>query len=397
MAARAWSRILLWALAGGFLAGAGQLGVAYGLGILRWDRQYMAGNDNVWNAQLTWAGWIAASAVIFGGWAGVWAARHHLRRNLAIGGRILSALAGAVGAAVVVPLAFLRARLPEPAVVAHPGRQAALAAALGLAVGVLVAVVVLSLGPVAGNVVATAAWVWLAAFVSLGRGSDAPRLAVLDVGSLMVTMLLITAVVAAAIAAVARWAGANRYAVGASGAGGPALVAAAYLIGGTGISEDHSDQLAPFMSALVAVAVGVGVSVAVAVVRKPARRPPEEPADEPEELAGEPEPVTAMLPAVRERMPADRDQPSLGGEARKSRDDVRKSRDKASLGGDLPKGGDQEPVGGERTVRLAAARPQDDEYLDWLKGLSDEPPSGSRTARGRSEPPKRSDSDDFGD
>src|SRR6266542_2439392 len=68
-----------------------------------------------------------------------------------------------------------------------------------------------------------------------------------------------------------------------------------------------------------------------------------------------------------------------------------------SLGGDLPKGGDQEPVGGERTVRLAAARPQDDEYLDWLKGLSDEPPSGSRTARGRSEPPKRSDSDDFGD
>src|SRR6266542_1871431 len=277
MAARAWSRILLWALAGGFLAGAGQLGVAYGLGILRWDRQYMAGNDNVWNAQLTWAGWIAASAVIFGGWAGVWAARHHLRRNLAIGGRILSALAGAVGAAVVVPLAFLRARLPEPAVVAHPGRQAALAAALGLAVGVLVAVVVLSLGPVAGNVVATAAWVWLAAFVSLGRGSDAPRLAVLDVGSLMVTMLFITAVVAAAIAAVARWAGANRSAAGASGAGGPALVAAAYLIGGTGISEDHSDQLAPFMSALVAVAVGVAVSVAVAVVRKPARRPPQEP------------------------------------------------------------------------------------------------------------------------
>ena len=43
----------------GVLAGAGQLGVGYGLGILRWDRDF---TSDTWHTQLAWVAFVAAVA-----------------------------------------------------------------------------------------------------------------------------------------------------------------------------------------------------------------------------------------------------------------------------------------------------------------------------------------------
>jgi hypothetical protein len=51
------------------LAGAGQLGVGYGLGILRWDRDFTA---DTWHTQLAWVAFLSAVAVVCGVVAGRW-------------------------------------------------------------------------------------------------------------------------------------------------------------------------------------------------------------------------------------------------------------------------------------------------------------------------------------
>jgi hypothetical protein len=128
------------------------------------------------------------------------------------------------------------------------------------------------------------------------------------------------------------------------------------------------------MSALIAIAVGLATSIVVAVVRKPTRRPAAQPADEPP-LPAEPA-ETALLPPVREKVTASQQKVAVGGVAA---DD------------------DPQPAGGERTVRLAAAGPHDEEYLDWVKGLSDEPVGGTRPGRRKVERSKRADPDDADD
>jgi hypothetical protein len=383
MAVRAWPRILLGAFAGGFIAGAGQLGVAYGFGVLRWGRQYTAGNDNLWSGQLTWTAWIAAVAVVCGGWVGVRTAER-LRRNLAVGGRGLAALASAAGAAVTVPLVMLPMRLEHVDIVAHPARIAAVAAGLGLAAGVVAAVAVISVPPVAGNVVTTVAWVWLAACISLARGDDAPRLAVLTVtsgrargplASLMLVMLVITVLVSVAIAAIARWGGANRVWVAASGVGGPGLIAVAYLIAGTGISGDHIDQILPYTSALVAVLVGAAASVVVAVVRRPTRPEPKEPMPVDPDLPTGPAEPTVSLPT-----PSGERTVQLAPVGSPSKPD-------RSVGSPSKAAGSRDKAVGSRDKPAA---PHDNEYIDWVKGLGGDSSEGSRAGRRRTQPEERS-------
>jgi hypothetical protein len=249
----------------GVLAGAGQLGVGYGLGILRWDRDFSA---DVWHTQLAWIAFVAAVAVVCGAVAGRWRTGGHASR---IGQRAALVAAGTVGSLVVLPLVMRPARGSHLAESGDPRLVVAMTAGAGLALGVLAAVAVLSVPVVSGNIVSCVVWVWLAGLLSavttLGRGAPwgTARLGLLPGTGIWVPVALLGApvVIAAAVAGLARLGGNDARFTGASGAAGPALIAAAYLIAGPG----RGVAAQAYRYALVAVVAGAAVSVLFAVLR----------------------------------------------------------------------------------------------------------------------------------
>lgn len=66
MAFRTWAKILLAALGVGALAGAGQLGVAYGLGLIRLTRTFDVTVRDEWTAHLAWISWFPMVAAVVG-------------------------------------------------------------------------------------------------------------------------------------------------------------------------------------------------------------------------------------------------------------------------------------------------------------------------------------------
>jgi len=294
---RIWARALLTALVTTAIAGAGQLGFAYGLGVVRWDQQFVAGSENLWREQLTWAAFIAAAGVIAGAVAGVSSLRRHgLQPHF--GSWIGVSLASAVGGGLTVLLVALPARGADLPQTTDSALEAGLAAGLGTVMGIFAALAVLCARLVAGNVYLTIAWVWAVALVSavgVVAGSDpltGQGLGVLALPpgtraepAVATGMLIgIAAVVGALMAAYGRWLGEQGVPVAVSGVAGPAVLAAAYLVAGPGTSG--------YVGALLGVVAGAGASVAVAVVRqaRPAAEGP--PADRP--LAAD---VTAARPA----------------------------------------------------------------------------------------------------
>jgi hypothetical protein len=294
---RIWLRALSAALATAAVVGAGQLGLAYGLGIMRWTQTFEAGNENAWNAQLTWTAWIAALAVVGGAVGGVRVLRRHHRPD-GVGAWFAVSLAALVGGAVVVPLVVLPAGDAHVAISVDPALQAGINAGVGLFVGLLAALAVLCARPVGGSVLIAAIWVWAAALVSAFAqldSADQPhsqRLGVLDLPSTTynATQNLVLPIMAGIavgsgvlIAAYSLWLGEHPIAVAASGLAGPALVAAAYLSAGPGISSDHSDQQRPWLGSLVAVGAGVAVSVLITVAALWRRRRATDKATSPKE------------------------------------------------------------------------------------------------------------------
>src|SRR5689334_13820113 len=109
MGFRTWAKLLGATLGVAALAGASQLGLAYGLGILRLTRVVDITARDQWTAQLAWVAWIAMTAAAAGGIAG----RSHLPRSAGAGTRIAAALAAGLGAAAVVPLTMQPARTAQ--------------------------------------------------------------------------------------------------------------------------------------------------------------------------------------------------------------------------------------------------------------------------------------------
>ncbi|HET8661725.1 MAG TPA: hypothetical protein VFM55_22365 [Micromonosporaceae bacterium] len=297
-----WVRALVTALATAAMTAAGQLGVCYGLGILRWQQEFAGDDVNLWSAHLTWTAWIAAIAVIAGALAGVSALRRH-RLHPGFGGWAGAALAATPGAAVAVPLVAVPASAAELPFT-NPALEAGIAAAVGILAGVFGALAMLCARLIAGSVYATIFWVWAVALASAGAvmGSSTPprgqRLGVLALPGmsfdltqdLVLAMTAGTAVLLGGlIAGYGRWLGEHRLVVAASGLAGPALLAAAYLIAGPGRSSDPPDQLVPYWAALIGVGAGAVTSVLVALVRRPQRAQPDETdeTDEPDEIARE--------------------------------------------------------------------------------------------------------------
>src|SRR2546430_786806 len=173
MAVRTWANSLGIAAGAGLLAGAGQLGVVYGLGVVRWDRDFTSGAP--WHAQLTWVSFAAMVAVVIGALAGAWQARR-LRQQPSLALSTALAFAAALGSTVILPLVGRPAGAAHLAESGNPGLSAVLVAGVGLLVGIVAAVAVLSVPPVSGSVIATVLWVWAAGLISavstLGGGAS---------------------------------------------------------------------------------------------------------------------------------------------------------------------------------------------------------------------------------
>ncbi|WP_203700058.1 hypothetical protein [Asanoa iriomotensis] len=279
MAYRTWGRVLLAALGVGLLAGAGQLGFAYGLGVVRFARDFEQLSGQ-WTAHLAWVAWFAMLAAVAGGLAGNWLIR---RDGLpeTVGSRVAVSVAGGVGALAVAPLAMLPARVATVAS-GDAVTIAGLSAALGALVGVFAAAAVLSLRVAGLNLGAVTVVVWVVALLSVAP-SLAPedplpevRLGVLDATWLgaglaqrlaVIVMPALALAVGAGIGALARWRGLPLIPVAVSGVVGPALLALAYLIAGPGDGSDRY-QAAPYWGALIAVAAGGLGSVLAAVARQ---------------------------------------------------------------------------------------------------------------------------------
>jgi hypothetical protein len=279
MAVRTWARTLAIALGAGLLAGAGQLGVGYGLGIVHWGAPFRSGA--AWHWQLTWLAFMGAVAVLTGARSGAEAARRlGLPGN--IGVRLAVTFAALVGAAIMLPLVLHPAHgadVPEPG---NPALIATIATVAGLLVGFAASIATLYVPAVSGNLLSTVVWLWLAGLISavwtIGAGNAwataRPGLLPLSNGWLPILLLGVPALLAFAVGGVARLGALPPVATAVSGACGPALVAAAYLIGAPG----GGAQTSAYRYALLSVAVGGAVSATTAYARWPERRERPEPA-----------------------------------------------------------------------------------------------------------------------
>ncbi|WBB85398.1 hypothetical protein O7542_29545 [Micromonospora sp. WMMC264] len=282
MAFRTWGRLLLTALGVSVLAGAGQLGIAYGFGVVRLDGAFVDASVNRWPAQLVWVGWFAVVATVAGA---VLTERFARRDDLPGGTTELLSIAGvsALGATVVAPLCMQPARAAELAGSVDPVWAAGVCAALGAVVGAGAAIAVLLKPPFGWGVAITAGIVWLLALLSVAPTivSDRPlasvRLGVLEPSWLdpaaaqRLSMLLLPTLAllaGGAVGVLARRAGWPPLVGGAAGAAGPVLVAFAYLTAGPGAATDRY-QLAPYYGALIAVVAGALGSTATTMLPRP--------------------------------------------------------------------------------------------------------------------------------
>src|SRR3954454_856577 len=109
MAFRTWVRLSVSTVGAAAAAAASQLGLAYGLGVLRLTRVVEVTARDQWTAQLAWVVWIALSSAAIGGLAG----RAHLPGRSGAGTRLAAAVLAGFGASVTVPLTMQPARTAQ--------------------------------------------------------------------------------------------------------------------------------------------------------------------------------------------------------------------------------------------------------------------------------------------
>jgi hypothetical protein len=329
MAFRTWAKLLGSTLGVAALAGASQLGLAYGLGILRLTRVVELAARDQWTAQLAWVAWFAMSAAVLGGLAGG-RLRDRWRAPSTPGTFVGLALAAGLGAALVVPLTMQPARTARVDGV-HPVFVIGICAALGAAVGVFAAYAALTqlIARRSLSVIGIAIWVLALLSVAPSLAPDDPlpavRLGVLDAGYLspgltqraaLFTMPALALVAGAILGYAARRRELPLLTIALAGLPGPALLTLSYLIAGPGAGADRY-QVVPYWAAMTATGAGVLGSVLAAVIRRtpddaddldpdPGRRPEErEPADR---GRGDDEPTAAL--GLGRHSGADDDEPT---------------------------------------------------------------------------------------
>jgi hypothetical protein len=284
MALRTVARMLTATLGVAALAAAGQLGVAYGLGIVRLTRVLDVTTRDQWTAQLAWVAWLAMTSAVIGAVIGVRLAPRRTYADLptyGVGIVIAVALAAGVGAALVVPLTMQPARTAQIAGV-HPVLVIGISAVLGAVAGVPAAVAALMAAVARRNLLAVGACVWAIALLSVAPSlaPDDPlpavRLGVFDAGYLspgvtqrtaLFTMPAVALVAGASFGWLARRQGRGTLTIALAGLAGPALLTVAYLIAGPGSGAAHY-QVVPYWAAMTATGAGLLGSVLAAVVRR---------------------------------------------------------------------------------------------------------------------------------
>ncbi|MEU4220059.1 hypothetical protein, partial [Actinoplanes sp. NPDC026623] len=295
MAFRTWAKLLSATLGVAALAGASQLGVAYGLGIVRLTRVLDVTARDHWTAQLAWIAWFPMTAAVAGALAGVVLLRRWspAPARLRVGTELAISLAAAIGAGVVVPLTMQPARTAQVTGVDEV-LVIAICAGLGALVGIFAAWAATAHAVARWSIVATGIAVWVIAVVSVAP-SLAPsdplpsvRLGVFDAAFLssavtqrtaLATMPALALLTGVVLGWIARRRGLPTLTIALAGLAGPALLTLAYLIAGPGAGDDRY-QVVPYWAAMTAAGAGVLGSVLAAVVRRgPA--PDDDGADEP--------------------------------------------------------------------------------------------------------------------
>jgi hypothetical protein len=396
MAFRTWAKLFGATLGAGAAGGASQLGLAYGLGILRLTRVVDVTARDQWVAQLAWVAWIAMTSAVLGAIVG----RRGLPPQAGAGTRIVAAVSAALGAAIVVPLTMQPARTAQVAGV-RPVFIIAVCAALGAATGIVAAYAALSRAVARWNLVAVGAAVWALAIISVlpslapSKPLPAVRLGVLDASFFsdsatrriaLFTMPVLALICGVSVAVAARRRALSTLAVALSGLAGPALLTLAYLVAGPG-SGDQRYQIVPYWAAMTAAGAGVLGSVLVAVLS----RGPAAPAEGTGPDKARPTPDRPPLPR-REAQPSSAIAQAAAAAAQRSDDQLRPS-DTAvfsrptdsggpSFNGFTPRQQPQPtnpppaapaPVSPPLPV-TPAPRPrgrgeQGDEFVDWVSGL----------------------------
>ncbi|WP_319460626.1 hypothetical protein [Micromonospora sp. RTP1Z1] len=330
MARRGWGGSVATAIGVAAGAGAAQLGFGYGLGIIDWTPAEAATVEAAWVASLAWATWISATSVVAGA---VCAQRLRDRggEDEEPGGtlrKITLAVAGAFGALVTVLLVAVPARAARVPDTFSPQTVAAGYAAVGLLVGVAVATWALHSRAAATNLIATTAWLWLLAVVSVvdsvlaGRGLTSAQLGIWQISSdserfwirdyfywpgallAMGSALVIGALAARRTARLPE----GRVGAAVSGTAGPLLVAVAYLLAVPRLAAIAAEQVSAHLIAPYAVIAGAAGSVLVAALAERAERRSAVPAGVtlPRQRTGEPDDLsTGRDPAALDEPPAD--------------------------------------------------------------------------------------------
>jgi hypothetical protein len=282
MAFRTSARLLGVALGVAALAGASQLGLAYGLGILGLNRSLDVTMRDHWTAELAWVAWFAMTSAVVGGMAG----RSHLPTGSGAGTRLVTAVAAGVGAAIVVPLTMQPARSAHVSGV-QPVFVIGVCAALGAAAGIFAAYAALSRLVARWSFTAMGAAIWAIALLSvapsMAPGKTLPdvRLGVLDAEFLsssttqrtaLFTMPLLALIGGVVLGLAARRRGLSTLTIALAGLAGPALLTVAYLVAGPGSAPDQY-QAVPYWAAMTAAGAGVLGSVLAAVLRREAPGP----------------------------------------------------------------------------------------------------------------------------
>jgi hypothetical protein len=273
MAFRTRAKLSGVAIGAAILAAAGQLGLAYGLGILHLSRVVDVTHRDQWTAQLAWVAWITMTSAAVGGMAG----RVHLPRRSGAGTRIVAAVLAGVGSAAVIPLTMQPARDASVDGV-RPVLVIGICAALSAIVGVGAAYAALSRPVARWNLVTIGVATWVIAIASVGESfapgkpASSARLGVFDASFLdksitdrtaLFTMPALALVCGLIIGLAARGRGLSTLSIALSGLAGPALLTLAYLVAGPG---DTDYQTVPYWAAMTASGAGVLGSVLAAIL-----------------------------------------------------------------------------------------------------------------------------------
>jgi hypothetical protein len=243
------ARLIGTSFGAGLLLTAAQLGVGGGIGLLDWR------TPAAYNTTLPWVAFIFTAATL----GGVAAAKRRVAGASALLGgglpqasglrtvvaRIGVTVAAGLGSLATLPLVWMPVRAGVPGVDNAAGTVVGCAAA-GVAVGMIFGVAALAAGPVAAGVAGSALWLWAAAIATAvlaavrGGPGGAPLGVVEAPGSASqwwsgpYAMVGLYATLAFTVAIVAARFGASRRQIALSGLVGPALLASAYAIAGSG-------------------------------------------------------------------------------------------------------------------------------------------------------------------